>query len=412
MPTAFARFDGTNDATGDNILIANNSAYEATTLSVESWFRLEPGASLGSYNRIVEMATSGNGNVLGLYVNGSGQLGGSPGNTHFTASGADLRDGDWHHVAMTYEPGGSNAHLYLDGVLYATTTYGTVTPTSEPLMIGDFDDDGSHPQNFPGDIADVRIWDDIRTAQEISDNRSTDLTGNEAGLVGHWKLDEGQGTTANDNSATANNGTLQNGAAFVNEAPLEVSVTGQSLEFDGATAYVDAGDVDTVDGLAHMTVAAWINPDEVDAGGNGIVSKWSNGEQGFIVRLKEPGYLEIHLADSDATAAGGSSFWFGPAVDFDTWTHVAVSVDAANGPAGLEAYANGAELSQVGSSNPGYFNASPLISTDAPLRIGAWETATDTIDGHFDGNIADVQIFGSVLSRGSDHNCHARRYPE
>ena len=39
-----------------------------------------------------------------------------------------------------------------------------------------------------GHFDELRIWTDIRTAQEISDNYQTELVGNEANLVGYWKF--------------------------------------------------------------------------------------------------------------------------------------------------------------------------------------------------------------------------------
>jgi hypothetical protein len=50
----------------------------------------------------------------------------------------------------------------------------------------------------------------IRTASQISDNRNN-LTGATTDLVGHWKFDEGAGSSAADSAAPAQNATLNGG---------------------------------------------------------------------------------------------------------------------------------------------------------------------------------------------------------
>jgi len=56
-----------------------------------------------------------------------------------------------------------------------------------------------------------------------------------ADLVGHWKLDEGGGTTAQDSSGNGNNGTLQGAPVWV------AGVLGRALQFNGSNS-VNCGD--------------------------------------------------------------------------------------------------------------------------------------------------------------------------
>ena len=52
----------------------------------------------------------------------------------------------------------------------------------------------------------VRIWDDIRTDSEISDNRLKCLVGNEANLQAYWRFDNNPNDeTSNGNDLTENN---------------------------------------------------------------------------------------------------------------------------------------------------------------------------------------------------------------
>jgi hypothetical protein len=87
----------------------------------------------------------------------------------------------------------------------------------------------------------------------------TSLVGNaSAGLVGHWKLDEGAGTIAHDSSRNENHGTL--------DGPIWRPSDGQiggALEFDGNNDCVEVPDDPSFDITNEITVTAWINPGDV-----------------------------------------------------------------------------------------------------------------------------------------------------
>jgi hypothetical protein len=78
--------------------------------------------------------------------------------------------------------------------------------------IGDlsFNSNGLGTYTWNGELADIRVYDDVLTADEIKylytngDQGSDPTTAN---LVSQWLLDEGTGTTATDN-AGSNNGTI------------------------------------------------------------------------------------------------------------------------------------------------------------------------------------------------------------
>ena len=71
-----------------------------------------------------------------------------------------------------------------------------------------------------------------------------------SGLVAHWKLDEGAGTTATDSAGT-NNGTLINGPTFT------TGKIGQGLSFDGINDAVQIPDSNSLD-VPQITVSAWV----------------------------------------------------------------------------------------------------------------------------------------------------------
>jgi hypothetical protein len=102
--------------------------------------------------------------------------------------------------------------IYLDGVQVAQGTLAAQTTTGNSLPVGIGHNGG---QNYwRGKLDDVRIWNVVRTAAQISSSYQAELGSAPAGLVGNWKLDEGAGPTAADSAGTAQNATLAGGATW------------------------------------------------------------------------------------------------------------------------------------------------------------------------------------------------------
>jgi hypothetical protein len=62
--------------------------------------------------------------------------------------------------------------------------------------------------SFHGLIDEVRVWNVARTEAEIRDGMNRILRGDEPGLVGYWRLDEGSGQAILDASLRGNDGRL------------------------------------------------------------------------------------------------------------------------------------------------------------------------------------------------------------
>jgi hypothetical protein len=101
----------------------------------------------------------------------------------------------WTHIAATFDS--RQAVVYLNGVESKTLTISEyITVSHSHLIIGDLA--YFTGRNFKGKLYDVRIWNRVRTAQEIADNYQTMLTGNEEGLVANWALNQRTGDTFYD----------------------------------------------------------------------------------------------------------------------------------------------------------------------------------------------------------------------
>lgn len=128
-------------------------------------------------------------------------------------SPSPLSAGSWHHIAGTYD--GSNAKVYVDGILKKTTAISfSLLNSSEPLFIGK---EGLPIQqgHFRGLIDEVRIWGRALSETEIQDQMNSILAGTESDLRGYWNFNGGD---ASDLSPFSNHGTIQ-GNAFVTSVP-------------------------------------------------------------------------------------------------------------------------------------------------------------------------------------------------
>ncbi len=111
--------------------------------------------------------------------------------------------------------------------------------SGESLFIGRHS--AASGQYFAGTIRDVRLWDDVRSQPEISDNKTLTLTpASEANLVGYWRLNDASGTTAADGTASANDGTLQGSPAWTTaiateDTNLTLTLPGHDRDGDGVT---------------------------------------------------------------------------------------------------------------------------------------------------------------------------------
>lgn len=101
----------------------------------------------------------------------------------------DIAYAPWVHIAVSRS--GSQVVMYQNGSPIATATYATAisghgavsTRRQNPGTYGNVGFTVSP-------LSDLRIWNVARTPEEIAANYTNRLVGNEAGLVGYWRLDE------------------------------------------------------------------------------------------------------------------------------------------------------------------------------------------------------------------------------
>jgi len=111
---------------------------------------------------------------------------------------------NWVHITVVYN--NKTPSLYINGQFKKTGLTSPKTPfPSNTFGYGSYG-------NFGGSLDNIRLWNYARSRTEIQKDMYSELAGNEPGLIGYWKFNEGSGITAGD-SAAANNGTVT-GAAW------------------------------------------------------------------------------------------------------------------------------------------------------------------------------------------------------
>lgn len=150
----------------------------------------------------------------------------------------------WGHMAFVISKADNKAYSYLNGELYETVDavngwIGNNTTTN--LEIGNWYSD---PKPY-GKIADFRIWNTARTAQEIKNNYNKNIEGTETGLVVNYKFSAFDRNVLN--SAGSGNQALCNpesgwqnhfGNEIISQSPTSVSVNNNQLTWIGKNSVV------------------------------------------------------------------------------------------------------------------------------------------------------------------------------
>ncbi|MBM4025475.1 MAG: hypothetical protein FJ280_08710 [Planctomycetes bacterium] len=204
-------------------------------------------------------------------------------------------------------------------------------------------------------------------------------TGELAGLVAWWKLDEQAGRTAADSSGQGHNATVQGNPDWQPAAGR----LGGAIALGGDGDFLDVAAGAAFDCSAGVTVAAWIRVNAFDRPWQAIVTKGDNTYR--IQRNNETNTLEF--ACTGLVIPGGNPYGslFGSTpIGRNQWHHVAGVYDGKR----MYLYVDGTlDASQ---------EAWGAINTnDTPVQIGA---NTQMQDRFWNGLLDDVRIYNYGLS--------------
>lgn len=220
-------FDGSNDY----VTVPAKTSYDITTGTIEC---MAKPSSFG--NGITLLGVRGAGGTRYSFHLSPTAIGMWNGSTYLPLN-YTFNTGTWYHIAFVCT-GPGETKCYINGTLIGAMAYGFSSVTGQPLVIGAVKE-GSTPQEYwSGSLDEVRIWNTIRTPEEIVENKDVSLLGTETGLMALFTFNQGTAGGTNtsetillDKTASSNNGTLFNftltgsGSNYVS-SPLTTAVTG------------------------------------------------------------------------------------------------------------------------------------------------------------------------------------------
>ncbi|MCP4249184.1 MAG: LamG domain-containing protein, partial [bacterium] len=200
-------FDG-----GDHVLVPDSASLSMTSsLTIETWARLNnPG---GSWQQLVFKGDTRSGlDPYYLRVDGGQlELGINSDLNELSAAYADALQFDWdhaHHIAGVFADETDQLRIYVDGILQAVSLTALQPLSDQQDMHVRFGKEARNLQHLDGALDEVRIWNVARSGCEIWNNMHRPLRGDEPGLVGYWRFDEGEGQDVLDLTPFGNHGTL------------------------------------------------------------------------------------------------------------------------------------------------------------------------------------------------------------
>jgi predicted heme/steroid binding protein len=114
----------------------------------------------------------------------------------------------WFYFSFVFNLPEEKVYMYINGTLFGSksTPVGMHPTTSNTdLQFGRYAIIDTY---LDGMIVAPRMWNIARSASAIAGDYNKRLSGQESGLVGYWKLDEGKGNIVHDSSPNHNNGTI------------------------------------------------------------------------------------------------------------------------------------------------------------------------------------------------------------
>jgi len=198
------------DGNGDFVEVADSAAVDlVNNYTLEAWINPSGTGSGGAQGGII--FNKENSYEIARFGDGSIQFALMPA-WFWVDTGLKAPLNTWSHIALSHN--GSTVKVYLNGGTAAggsevtlSTTATALSTTNYPLRIG------SRPttnQDFLGKIADVRVWNLVRSAEQIAASRSSTVDPTTAGLVANYRFDGTGSTVANAASGpqAAGSGTL------------------------------------------------------------------------------------------------------------------------------------------------------------------------------------------------------------
>lgn len=362
------------DGTSNYAEVTGGAGLQKRPFTFEFWAKFN---STGAEQTVISQGTDLNQNMT-IGFDATNRLKFTLGNQTALSTNPVSLPTDWHHYALTYDYQNSDASLYIDGSLSGINNNFLIDYIgSGKLAFGK-----SIPSNtnyFNGNIHEVRLWNKVRSISEITMTMNKVLNRNQSGLVYNWKMDEADGSFANDDIRSRN--------ATIYGATWEVNPNGNAVQFDGVDDHlqVSSGNI-AINKEMDFTLEFWFNSNQA-----GVSTLFSNGAgvantadslNAWTIQKDATGKIHVYHKGLDFVATTTNYF-------DNKWHHFALVM---NRSANLSAYIDGNLQNSVQGIN---FNN----LAGANLYLGAKATvagATTTLSDYYTGKMDEFRLWNTA----------------
>lgn len=350
-------------------------------LTIETWLRLDNfsnSPTLMSFSGDTEAAADNT--VYRLYVDATGDLH----YMHEYGAGVDvdlsfdtnLALNEWHHISMVRNhdaSGSSTVEVFIDGASVGVQTYDGITQAPAPatnatLRLGGL---AENTDILDGAVADVRLWSEARTEQQVQDTykHALDNPAGELTLQANWTFEDVRHDQEFVGDLSGNGNDLR---VF------------DSLTFDGVDDYATLTDMQAI---SEHSASAWI---KTDAGGTVLYG--TNGtDQEFSVAVNASGQLVVSVQGTTTQMHYETS---GYALTDDRWHNIGYSVTMAGT---LLLFIDGAEVPAGNVTKISDDILADFGFVTSEIGFGRSSAGAD----NYDGELSEVALYNEPMT-GTD----------
>ncbi|OGM33438.1 hypothetical protein A2803_04980 [Candidatus Woesebacteria bacterium RIFCSPHIGHO2_01_FULL_44_21] len=398
------------DETGDYLTAGTSPTLSATVFTISAWVKWSILPTGTDQDYIIERGENATSNVnyyLWLDADGSTCSTGTTTFVYGFRNSGDTLFKDhcytntptssvWNHYTVSYD--GSNIKLYINGkqVDSESETDTPRTAGTQTVYIGADRSTGSLINGF---IDEFKIYQYAKTADQIKAEFAsegsrrgvsarfgqTDTAFLNDGLVGYWPMDETALNTCGSNDACDSSGNSNNGAyqASMTTANQVGGKFGNSVDFNGTSHYIGAGNGASLQITGAITLSAWVNLD-VNNATQIVITKYTTNEFAYFCYINSSGQIEMQISSNGTTAttATGST-----TLSTTIWHHVACTYIPGTS---MTVYLNGVQNGQNTTSIP-----SSIFNSSGNLEIASGNVGSaDWLNGRID----EARVYNRTLS--------------
>ena len=381
-------FDGSNDYVSIN---DNSSLTSTSAITISAWFKKVSGSGWMS---LVGKGTSDSNEEYILMVKDNqvyfdvGNAGGP-----YLQQSITIASDTWHHIAAVHTRSGGTSTLkvYLNGQdVGGTTTSASNSPNDNSIALTIGSRFSAPNALFQGQIDDVRIWNDTRTASEIQEYMHKEVASDASGLVAYYKMSNGTGISLTDNSTNSNTGTLtnmDNSDWVTSYAPIGGLGSSYKTDVEGIWSVSGTSESDASNGLT-MTVGSALTAGNFAVFGNNNTNATSTSDLGSVASTVRTGRIwqvdesgtvsaTIKIDMSDATGDYSTS---SSASDYKLLYRSGTSGAFSDAATGSSVSGDVVTFNSV-SLQDGYYALGSTVDNSLPVELTSFELLETRNDG-------------------------------